>query len=77
VHSTTVAGMWLPHALKVRDAEHGTLAHRAMAELFQLVVDGKLKAVPGGEYGLGEVQQAHEDLRARRTAGKLVLDPSR
>ncbi|MDX3662307.1 NADPH:quinone oxidoreductase family protein [Streptomyces sp. ID05-26A] len=77
VHSTAVAGMWLPHALKVRDAEHGTLAHRAMAELFQLVVDGKLKAVPGGEYGLGEVRQAHEDLRSRKTSGKLVLDPSR
>lgn len=77
VHSTTVAGMWLPHALKVRDAEHGTLAHRAMAELFALVVDGKLKAVPGGEYGMGEIRQAHEDLRSRKTTGKLVLDPSR
>lgn len=77
LHSTTVAGMWLPHALKVRDAEHGTLAHRAMAELFSLVVDGKLKAVPGGEYGLSEARQAHEDLRSRKTTGKLVLDPSR
>jgi NADPH2:quinone reductase len=77
VHSTTVAGMWLPHALRVRDSEFGTLAHRAMAELFQLVVDGKVRAVPGGEYGMGEIRQAHEDLRSRRTAGKLLLDPSR
>ncbi|WP_434447772.1 quinone oxidoreductase family protein [Lentzea sp. E54] len=77
VHSTAVAGMWLPHALKVRDAEHGTLVHRAMAELFGLVVDGKLKAIPGGEYGMAEVRQAHEDLRSRRTTGKLLLDPSR
>ncbi|GLZ32301.1 NADPH:quinone reductase [Lentzea sp. NBRC 105346] len=76
-HSTTIAGMWLPHALKVRDAEHGTLAHRAMAELFQLVVDGKIKAIPGGEYGMGDIRQAHEDLRSRKTQGKLVLDPAR
>ncbi|TWP48197.1 NADPH:quinone oxidoreductase family protein [Lentzea tibetensis] len=76
-HSTTVAGMWLPHALRVRDAAHGTLAHRAMAELFQLVLEGKVKAIPGGEYGMGEIRQAHEDLRSRRTQGKLLLDPSR
>jgi NADPH2:quinone reductase len=77
VHSTAVAGMWLPHAFKLRDAEYGTVVHRAMAELFALVQEGKLRAIPGGEYGLSEVRQAHEDLRARRTSGKLVLNPSR
>lgn len=72
-HSTAVAGMWLPHAFKLP----GRVVHRAMAELFDLVLAGDLRAVPGGEYGLSEVRRAHEDLRARRTTGKLVLDPSR
>ncbi len=48
-----------------------------MDEMFQLVLDGKLRAVPGGEYGMSDVRQAHEDLRARRTSGKLLLDPNR
>jgi NADPH2:quinone reductase len=65
--------MWLPHAFKLP----GRVVHRAMGELFDLVLAGDLRAVPGGEYGLSEVRRAHEDLRARRTTGKLVLDPSR
>ena len=36
-----------------------------------------LRAVPGGDYPLREARRAHEDLRARRTVGKLVLDPER
>jgi NADPH2:quinone reductase len=73
VHSAAVAGMWLPHAFTLP----GRVVHRAMDELFTLVQSGELRAVPGGEYGLAEVRRAHEDLRARRTTGKLVLDPSR
>jgi NADPH:quinone reductase len=70
--STTVAGMWLPHAFG-----RPGLMQRLMAELFELVAAGRLRAVPGGEYPLSQARQAHEDLRARRTVGKLVLDPSR
>lgn len=73
VRSTAIVGMWLPHAFKLP----GRVVHRAMGELFDLVLAGDLRAVPGGEYGLSEVRRAHEDLRARRTTGKLVLDPSR
>ncbi|MEU5693344.1 NADPH:quinone oxidoreductase family protein [Actinosynnema sp. NPDC020468] len=72
-HTTTVTGMWLPHAFGLP----GRVVHRAMAELFDLVLRGELRAVPGGEYGLSEARRAHEDLRARRTTGKLLLDPSR
>jgi NADPH:quinone reductase len=71
-HSTTVAGMWLPHAYRVPG-----LVPEAMAELFDLVMKGSLRTVAGGEYPLSRARQAHEDLRARRTIGKLVLDPSR
>ena len=48
-----------------------------MSELFAAVADGSLRVVHGGEYPLSEARRAHEDLRARRTTGKLVLDPSR
>jgi NADPH2:quinone reductase len=71
-HSTTVAGMWLPHAFRFPGLVAG-----AMTELFDLVAAGRLRAVAGGEYPLSEARRAHEDLRARRSVGKLVLDPSR
>jgi NADPH2:quinone reductase len=71
-HSTTVAGMWLVHALGVPG-----LLQTALSELYGLVETGTLRAIPGGDYPLTEVRQAHEDLRARRTVGKIVLDPSR
>ena len=71
-HSTTVAGMWLVHAARVP----GLLAG-ALTDLFAMVGAGTLRVVAGGEYPLAEAGRAHEDLRARRTVGKLVLDPTR
>jgi len=62
----------MPHAFRIPG-----LMPRAMSELFDLVAEGRLRAVPGGEYPLSEARRAHEDLRSRRTVGKLVLDPSR
>ena len=47
-----------------------------MSELFTLVTKGQLRAIAGGEYPLSQAGQAHEDLRARGTVGKLVLDPA-
>ncbi|MTD55858.1 quinone oxidoreductase family protein [Amycolatopsis pithecellobii] len=44
-------------------------------ELFQSVVDGKLTVRIGHRYPLAEARQAHEDLQARRTTGKLLLLP--
>jgi NADPH2:quinone reductase len=69
-HSSTVAGMWLVHAF-----QRPGLMQTAMTELYALVAAGRLRAVAGGAYPLSEARRAHEDLRARRTAGKLVLDP--
>ncbi|MGH3519531.1 MAG: quinone oxidoreductase family protein [Haloechinothrix sp.] len=71
-HSGTVAGLWLPHAFT-----RPGLVQKAMGELTAAVVDGSLRVIAGGEYPLSEARRAHEDLRARRTKGKLVLDPSR
>ena len=42
----------------------------------QLVEAGTLRAVAGGDYPLSQARRAHEDLRARRTVGKLVLNPA-
>ncbi|NEA31410.1 zinc-binding dehydrogenase [Streptomyces sp. SID13031] len=68
-HNLTVAGFWLRPALKLPGNYREPLA-----ELFDLVATGKLEPVVA-EYPLGEARQAHEDLRARRTTGKLVLRP--
>jgi len=71
-HSTSIAGMWLPHAFTVPG-----LMPRVMDELFAAVAGGSLRVIAGGEYPLSEARRAHEELRARRTIGKLILDPSR
>jgi NADPH:quinone reductase len=70
--SKTIAGFWLADCF--RDP---ALLGDPLAELFNLTAAGKLRAIVGGEYALSEVATAHEDLRARRTVGKLVLDPTR
>lgn len=51
------------------------LRERAGAVL-GMVADGRLDVRIGGRYPLAEVRQAHEDLEARRTTGKLLLLPS-
>lgn len=72
-HSTTVAGMWLPHVFRLPGNVFGT----ALSELFAMVQDGKLRAIAGGEYALADARKAHEALRSRGTTGKLLLDPRR
>ncbi|WUI03739.1 zinc-binding dehydrogenase [Spirillospora sp. NBC_00431] len=72
-HSTTISGMWLAHVFQLP----GDVMRTALDDLFGLATGGRLRVVEGGEYGLTEARRAHEDLRARRTIGKLVLDPSR
>jgi NADPH2:quinone reductase len=68
--STGVIGFWLVHLLR-----RPGLLDEAMHELFDAVLAGELEPVVGGSYPLAEARRAHEDLRARRTAGKLVLTP--
>jgi NADPH2:quinone reductase len=71
--SRAVVGFWLMHAMK-DPARH--LA-APMRELLDLTAGGDLDPVVGGTYALSDAAQAHRDLRARRTVGKLLLDPSR
>jgi NADPH:quinone reductase len=50
------------------------LRGRARA-LFDLIEAGKLEVRIGARYPLEQARQAHEDLEARRTTGKLLLIP--
>ncbi|MFF5212703.1 zinc-binding alcohol dehydrogenase family protein [Streptosporangium sp. NPDC000396] len=70
--SATVSGFWLMNAF----ARPETL-RKAYAELTAQVAAGELRVIHGGDYPMSEVRRVHEDLRGRRTTGKLVLDPSR
>jgi NADPH2:quinone reductase len=71
--SRAVVGFWLMHCLR-RPAE---MIEAPLRELFERTAAGELRVVEGGTYPLSEVRRAHEDLQARRTSGKLTLDPAR
>jgi NADPH2:quinone reductase len=47
-----------------------------LAELFERAARGELRAVVGATYPLSDAPRAHEDMEARRTTGKLLLDPT-
>jgi len=68
--SRGVLGFWLVHVLRQPE-----LMAEAMQGMLDLVVGGQLRAVVGGTYPLADARRAHEDMRARRTVGKLVLTP--
>ena len=66
----SVTGFWLSPAVTVP----GMFAE-PLAELLDLVAEGRLRPVVGGEYPLAEAGRAHQDMLARRTTGKLILRP--
>jgi NADPH:quinone reductase len=51
------------------------LLRERAAALFDLIVGGKLDVRIGARYPLEQARQAHEDLEARKTTGKLLLTP--
>jgi NADPH:quinone reductase len=76
-NSRSVVGFYLFHCLP---APHGVGAPGmfadALADLFARAERGELKAIVGATYPLEQAPQAQIDLRARRTTGKLLLDPT-
>jgi NADPH:quinone reductase len=70
--SKSVIGFWLVHLL-MRPERVGPM----IAELLGAVASGDLEVSVGGVYPLSEAARAHEDLIARRTTGKLLLDPKK
>lgn len=72
IGSKSVIGFWLTDAMAVDPVG---MVVRPLTELVQLVAAGEITALPGASYPLTEAAQAHRDLRARRTTGKVVLTP--
>jgi NADPH2:quinone reductase len=71
--SKAVIGFWLIHLIAARRE----LATRMIGELLAAVGSGELEVTIGGVYPLSEAARAHEDLIARTTSGKLLLDPAK
>jgi NADPH2:quinone reductase len=67
-NSQAVIGFWLFHLIE--DPRH---LGPALGDLLARAARGELHAVVGPGYPLSEAARAHEDLRARRTTGKLTL----
>ncbi len=70
-HSRAVVGFYLFHCL-----ERPGMFGEALADLFARVAAGELRAIVGGTYKLEQAAQAQIDMGARRTTGKLLLDPA-
>jgi NADPH2:quinone reductase len=69
--SRGIVGFWLMHCI----GRPGML-REPLADLFERAARGELTAKVGAAYPLSEVARAHEDISARRTSGKLIVDPS-
>jgi NADPH2:quinone reductase len=69
--SASVVGFWLMHCMSRPE-----MVAEPLADLFARAARGELRAIVGGTYPLSEAARAHEDLEARRTTGKLLLDPT-
>lgn len=63
-----VIGFWLMHCLGRPE-----MMDQPLQELFERTARGELTPQVGGTYALDEVRKAHEDLKARKTSGKLIL----
>jgi NADPH2:quinone reductase len=70
-HSKAVIGFWLFHCL----ADPARLVAEPLADLLARAARGELRPLDGATYPMSEAARAHEDLAARRTTGKLMLDP--
>jgi len=70
--SKSVIGFWLAHLLTRQD-----LLVPMIGDLLTAIAEDELTVTIGEVYPLSEAARAHEDLIARRTSGKLLLDPSR
>jgi NADPH2:quinone reductase len=71
VGSKSVIGFWLMDCI----IDPQRLLGEPIQELLGLIAAGDLKPVTGETYALADARKAHEDLRSRKSKGKLVLDP--
>ena len=64
-----------PDPARLRRTRARSCCARA-GEVLGWVAEGRLEVRDRRRYPLADARQAHEDLEARRTTGKLLLDPS-
>jgi NADPH:quinone reductase len=70
--SQAIVGFWLMHCLG-----RPGMVEDALRDLLERIARGELRVVVGNTYPLSEAAQAQIDMQARRTRGKLLLDPSK
>ena len=69
--SVSLVGFWLFDAL-----DRPEMVAPALADLYARAARGELRAVVGATYPLADAARAQEDIAARRTTGKVLLDPT-
>ena len=69
--SKTVTGFWLAHCFGNK-----VLLNDVIDELFKLVAAGKLKPIVGSTFPLSQAAEAHKAMLARKTVGKIALNPA-
>lgn len=73
--------MGLPKSIKLGYAVFSdhiptpALLRERAAQLFQWIMEGKLRVEIGGVYPLADAARAHDDMESRRSTGKLLLIP--
>ena len=70
-NSRAVIGFWITHLLQRPD-----LLRTGIEAVMGAAAAGELRGVIGGVEPLSEAARVHEDMVARRTQGKMLLDPS-
>ncbi|MGZ4270635.1 MAG: quinone oxidoreductase family protein [Solirubrobacteraceae bacterium] len=69
--SISLVGFWLFDAL-----ERPEMVRPALEDLYARADRGELRAIVGATYPLADAARAQEDIAARRTTGKVLLDPT-
>lgn len=69
--SISLVGFWLFDAL-----ERPEMVRPALDDLYARAARGDLRAVVGATYPLAQAARAQQDIAARRTTGKVLLDPT-
>jgi NADPH2:quinone reductase len=52
------------------------MIHDVIAQLFILIMEGKLKPIIGATFPLSKAGDAHKAIVGRGTTGKITLDPA-
>lgn len=71
-NSRAVIGFWINHLMARPDLSRGSIER-----VLGAAANGDLKTLIGGVYPLSEAAEVHRMMAARRTTGKMLLDPSK